>query len=86
MEKEGVPREKALYQGAEERLVPILMTALCSALALVPLVIAKGEIGSELQYPVAVVMLGGLMTSTLLNLFVVPLGFSLIGEGPRKGK
>lgn len=55
------------------------MTALSSALALIPLVLAKGEIGSELQYPLAVVMLGGFVSSTLLNLFVVPVGFSLFG-------
>jgi Cu/Ag efflux pump CusA len=83
MEVEGVDKEKAVIQGAEERLVPIVMTALCSALALIPLVLAKHDIGSELQYPVAVVMLGGLFSSTILNLFVVPVGFSLFGGGAR---
>jgi len=83
MEKEGVPMGTAVTQGAEERLVPILMTALTSALALIPLVLARGEIGSELQYPLAVVMLGGLVSSTILNLYVVPVGFSMFGGGPR---
>jgi len=83
MEKEGVPKALAVVQGSVERLVPILMTAISSALALVPLVLAKGEIGSELQHPLAVVMLGGLVSSTLLNLFVVPVGFALFGGGPR---
>ena len=58
-------------------------TALSSALALIPLVLAKGEIGSELQYPLAVVMLGGFVSSTLLNLFVVPVGFNLFGGGTK---
>jgi CzcA family heavy metal efflux pump len=84
MEKEGVAKGDVVLRGAEERLVPILMTALTSALALIPLVLARGEIGSELQYPIAVVILGGLVSSTLLNLFVVPIGFQLIGAGPRR--
>ena len=79
MDVEGVPKEVAVVQGAQERLVPILMTALSSALALIPLVLAKGEIGSELQHPIAVVILGGLVSSTFLNLFVVPVGFDLFG-------
>jgi len=83
MEKEDVPKDRAMVQGAQERLVPILMTALSSALALIPLVLAKGEIGSELQYPLAVVMLGGLVSSTILNLYVVPVGFALFGGGRR---
>ena len=61
-----------VLRGARERLSPILMTALATGLALVPLVIA-GEIpGHEIEYPMAIVILGGLVTSTLLNLFVVP--------------
>ena len=83
MEREGVSKAEAVVRGAEERLVPILMTALCSALALIPLVLAKGQIGSELQHPIAVVILGGLVSSTFLNLFVVPLGFQFFGGGPR---
>ena len=86
MEEEGVAKKDAVVQGARERLVPILMTAMSSALALVPLVLAKGEIGSELQHPIAVVILGGLVSSTLLNLFVVPIGFDLFGGGPRKSR
>jgi CzcA family heavy metal efflux pump len=61
-----------VIRGAKERLAPILMTALATALALVPLV-TSGEIpGGEIEYPMAIVILGGLVTSTLLNLFVVP--------------
>lgn len=59
-------------RGAEERLVPILMTASCAALALLPLVVQGLVSGQEIEYPMAVVILGGLVTSTLLNLFLVP--------------
>jgi CzcA family heavy metal efflux pump len=61
-----------VLRGARERLAPILMTALATGLALVPLVVA-GEIpGAEIEYPMALVILGGLVTSTLLNLFIIP--------------
>jgi CzcA family heavy metal efflux pump len=61
-----------VMRGALERLSPILMTSLATALALVPLVIAGKIPGHEIEYPLAIVILGGLATSTLLNLFVVP--------------
>ena len=57
---------------ADERLAPILMTALATGLALVPLVIGGNKPGHEIEYPLAVVILGGLVTSTLLNLFLLP--------------
>jgi Cu/Ag efflux pump CusA len=59
-------------RGARERLAPILMTALTTGLALVPLVVTGDIPGQEIEYPMAFVILGGLVTSTLLNLFVVP--------------
>jgi CzcA family heavy metal efflux pump len=62
----------AVTRGAEERLVPILMTALAAGLALVPLALSAGKPGSEIQAPMAVVILFGLLTSTALNMFVVP--------------
>ncbi|PWF43103.1 efflux RND transporter permease subunit [Massilia glaciei] len=62
----------AVRRGAEERLVPILMTALAAGLALVPLALSAGEPGSEIQAPMAVVILFGLLSSTALNMFVVP--------------
>ena len=70
---EGVPfGPELVLQGARERVVPIMMTVLTTGLALVPLLIA-GEIpGQEIEYPMAWVILGGLITATLLNLFVVP--------------
>jgi CzcA family heavy metal efflux pump len=61
-----------VLRGAKERLAPILMTALATALALVPLAIAGQIPGNEIQHPLAIVILGGLVTSTLLTLFVLP--------------
>src|SRR5262249_59439136 len=61
-----------ILRGARERLSPILMTAFATGLAIVPLVIAGDIPGHEIEHPMAVVILGGLFTSTLLNLFVVP--------------
>jgi CzcA family heavy metal efflux pump len=71
--EEGEPFGPGLVlRAAKERLAPILMTALATGLALVPLVIA-GEIpGAEIEYPMAIVILGGLVTATLLNLFIIP--------------
>ena len=70
---EGEPFGRSLViRGARERLSPILMTTLATALALVPLVVAGSVPGNEIEHPMAVVILGGLVTSTLLNLFVVP--------------
>jgi len=72
-EEEGVPFGRDLVvRGASERLSPILMTALATALALVPLIIYGDQPGQEIEYPMAIVILGGLATSTLLNLFVLP--------------
>lgn len=64
--------DQAVRRGATERLVPILMTALAAGLGLVPLAISAGEPGSEIQAPMAIVILCGLLTSTALNMFVVP--------------
>jgi Cu/Ag efflux pump CusA len=64
--------EAAALRGASERLVPILMTALVTALGLLPLAIGAGEAGREIEGPMALVILGGLVTSTLLNLLVLP--------------
>ncbi|MCW2887358.1 MAG: acriflavin resistance protein [Streptosporangiaceae bacterium] len=61
-----------ILRGARERLSPILMTSLATGLAVVPLVVLGDRPGHEIEYPLAIVILGGLLTSTLLNLFVVP--------------
>jgi Cu/Ag efflux pump CusA len=73
VEVEGMDwgREAAI-RGAGERLVPILMTALATGLALLPLAITSGEAGNEIEGPMATVILGGLLTSTFLNLLVLP--------------
>ncbi|BDW82224.1 multidrug transporter AcrB [Erythrobacter sp. Dej080120_24] len=63
---------EAVRRGAEERLVPILMTAISAGLALVPLAIAMGQPGSEIQAPMAIVILCGLTSSTVLNMLVLP--------------
>ena len=71
--EEGVTRfEEAVWQGSVERVVPVLMTALSTGLALVPLVIAHDAPGNEIQSPMAVVIIGGLLSATVLNMIVVP--------------
>jgi Cu(I)/Ag(I) efflux system membrane protein CusA/SilA len=69
---EGWSLERAVVDGSVDRLVPILMTALTAGLALIPIVLATGEPGNEIQAPMAAVILGGLTSSTLLNLLVIP--------------
>ena len=70
---QGLTREEAVMQGSMDRLLPIIMTALSSALALIPLALGGDLPGNEIQSPMAKVMLGGLLTSTLLNLVVIPI-------------
>jgi Cu/Ag efflux pump CusA len=70
-----------VLRGARERLAPILMTAITTGVALVPLVVVGDIPGHEIEYPMAVVILGGLVTSTLINLFVVPSLYLRFGAG-----
>ena len=72
LRSEGVALEDVIIKGSADRLTPILMTAFTSALALVPMIINGSASGNEIQSPMAVVVLGGLLSSTLLNIFVVP--------------
>ncbi|MCC7540192.1 MAG: efflux RND transporter permease subunit, partial [Deltaproteobacteria bacterium] len=72
LEEQGLPRQEAVALAARERLAPILMTAVTAALGLVPLALAAGQPGSEIQAPMALVILCGLTSSTLLNMVVVP--------------
>ena len=71
--KRGLSRNEVVMRGSLDRLLPILMTALSSGLALIPLALGSDLPGNEIQSPMAQVMLGGLLTSTLLNLFIVPI-------------
>jgi CzcA family heavy metal efflux pump len=72
MAKEDKGFQEAIVQGSMERLSPILMTALTAGLALIPLILRAGEPGNEIQAPMGVVILGGLLSSTFLNMIVVP--------------
>ncbi len=78
LKAEGQSLMETVLQGSADRLNPILMTALASALALIPLALAGNEPGNEIQSPMAIVILGGLATSTLLNLFVIPSVYYII--------
>jgi Cu/Ag efflux pump CusA len=81
---EGEPFGPALVlRGAKERLAPILMTASATALALVPLAVAGSIPGHEIEHPMAIVILGGLATATLLNLFVLPSLYLRFGRSRR---
>jgi CzcA family heavy metal efflux pump len=73
----GIP---LIARGTQERLIPVLMTALSAGIALVPLVLSPGEPGKEILHPVAVAIVGGLISSTLLDLVVTPAVFYLIGR------
>ena len=70
---DGEGLRQSVIEGSVDRLNPILMTALTSALALIPLVFNGDKTGNEIQSPMAVVVLGGLLTSTLLNIFIIPI-------------
>jgi CzcA family heavy metal efflux pump len=82
---DGSPKKEEIrsvvLQGSLDRLNPILMTALTAALALIPLVLQGDKPGNEIQSPMAVVVLGGLLTSTLLNIYIVPIAYELVKRG-----
>lgn len=83
LRREGLPLREAVLHGSLDRLNPILMTALTSALALIPLALGGELPGNEIQSPMAKVMLGGLLTSTLLNGFIIPIMYMLTSrKGP----
>ncbi len=71
---------RLILRGAEERLVPILMTAACAGLALLPLIVAGNAPGHEIEHPMAIVILGGLVSSTALNLFLMPALYARFGS------
>jgi len=72
--------KEMIIRGSQERLVPVMMTACVASLALLPLVFAKGQAGSEVLYPVAVVIVGGLFSSTVLDIIVTPTLFYRFGK------
>jgi CzcA family heavy metal efflux pump len=73
--------KELVIRGARERISPIMMTALTAGLALVPLAVAGNLPGHEIEHPMAIVILGGLVTSTLVNLFIVPTLYLVFGRG-----
>ena len=77
---EGASFREAIVRGSLERLSPILMTALTAGLALIPLAFGGGEPGNELQTPIAIVILGGLLLATALNMLVLPAWYWVFGE------
>lgn len=84
---EGVPfGPKLVLRGAQERLAPILMTASATGFALVPLVVAGTVPGNEIEHPLAVTILGGLVTATLLNLFVLPSLYLAFAKPRKEGR
>lgn len=86
LRNEGIGLEERVTRGSADRLNPILMTALTSALALVPLALRHASPGNEIQAPMATVILGGLISSTLLNIFVVPCIYRVIEIRKEKKK
>lgn len=82
MEAEGADLQEAVVRGSRERLVPILMTALATGLALVPIALALGEPGNEIQAPMALVILGGLGSSTFLCMITLPVLYRRFGRTP----
>ncbi len=84
--EEGMPFGlEFIIRGAQERLAPILMTALAAALALLPIVVGGNRPGQEIEHPMAIVIVGGLVTSTALNLLVLPALYWKFGRSRRGG-
>ena len=81
LQKEGHSLYNTVIKGSLDRLTPILMTALTAALALVPLAFAGDKPGNEIQSPMAKVILGGLLSSTLLNLYIIPIIYYMMKKG-----
>ena len=75
---QGITLRQSVIDGSKDRLTPILMTALTSALALIPMVMNGTASGNEIQSPMAVVVLGGLLTSSFLNMYVIPIIYEMI--------
>ncbi len=85
LQRKGLSVREAVLNGSADRLNPILMTAMTSALALIPLVLGGDKAGNEIQSPMAIVVLGGLITSTLLNIYLMPVIYEWYA-GKKAGK
>lgn len=83
LQNEGYSLKESVIRGSLDRLSPIIMTALTTALALIPLAVSGSLPGNEIQSPMAKVILGGLLTSTLLNGFIIPIMYSVISKNLR---
>src|SRR6476660_10285170 len=77
LREQGVAKHDALIEGARSRLLPIIMTTLCTLFGFLPLAIATGE-GAEVRSPMAITVIGGLLMSTLLTLVVIPVVYDLL--------
>ncbi len=86
LQNQGVSLSETILKGSSDRLNAILMTALTAALALIPLAMKGHLSGNEIQSPMAKVILGGLLTSTLLNIYIVPIVFSLVNNRKKTGQ
>ena len=86
LEADGVELGRRVVEGSADRLLPIVMTALTSALALVPIALGGDEPGNEIQSPMAVVILGGLVSATVLNVYVVPAVYMLLNKKRNKNE
>lgn len=84
LENEGLPLMDTIIQGSKDRLAPILMTALTAGLALIPLALGGELPGNEIQSPMAKVILGGLLSSTFLNIFIVPIVYYMVHQKSRQ--
>ena len=83
---DGMPLKECIVSGSVDRLNPILMTAITSALALIPLIFNGDKSGNEIQSPMAIVLLGGLITSTLLNIFLMPIIYNAYQKRRQKNE
>ncbi|WP_316930796.1 efflux RND transporter permease subunit [Porphyromonas canoris] len=84
LQEKQTPLHETVLNGSIDRLNPILMTALTSALALIPLILSGDKPGNEIQSPMAVVVLGGLLTSTLLNIYLMPIVYEWFAQRKQK--
>ncbi len=86
LKRSGESLKDRIFHGSADRLNPIIMTALTSALALIPLALRGGEAGNEIQSPLAIVILGGLISATALNIFVVPIIYYIVNRNEPEEK